>query len=298
MANFWKRKYNKSNKSAYDISKEINVPEEKVKEIIKGERQVPTKDIDKVNEAFSENKFEITSIERALMEQFFKENKIKELRKKFNYSTNQEMANAMNIGVATLYKLNNKEIKHISDKLLVKIYDFFQNDWNTNVRTKKEKTSRAKKVLGLYISYKDLPKEVKDWYKNTDIKALRKSRNLTGKQLIKLLGYNDTYYGILCKAESKNNFKKYTSNYTIIQQLYNFYNGKELLDVYNKQMQTTENNCKQSTETREEKYKYNAELSVPTDDKYESLLKEYQNAINELNRYKYLIDKLMEKEEI
>ena len=70
---------------------------------------------------------------------------IQELKKKFGYKTLRELSEAMNIGVATMYYLRGNKIKAISDKLLKKAYDFFQNDWNKKITKKvKEKNKTSK----------------------------------------------------------------------------------------------------------------------------------------------------------
>ena len=310
MANLWKNKFNRNNKSTYDISKEINVPEEKVKEIIRGERQVPTKDIDRVNEAFTNNKTErITSFERAMMEKFFIDNNYKDLKKKFGYKTFKELTDAIGVGASVIYDLKEPNIKTLSDNALKKVYDFFQNEWN--IKKVPKYKQKNKRNCYYQLPKKMISSEVIEWYEKSDLKQLRENKNLKVNELLEKIGYTSAYGSTYYKFETKLE-NPHTTNWLLVQQLYNYYHGLELLntlaeskeELYNnkpvienkEENEPIEEMITIQNETRKEKYKYNAELSVPTDDRYETLLKEYQLAIKELNRYKYLIDRIMEKE--
>ena len=228
--NIWNKKFNKNNKSVYEISKELNIPEDKIKEVINGERQVPTNDVDRVNEVFSSNNVErIMPIERTLMEKFFKENSINELKDKFGFENMRDMAKALNVGTSSLYRLNDKDIKKISNKTLKKYYEFFQNEWNKKVKTPKYKC-KSKKVWNYQLPKSRLNNEVIEWYENTDLKALRNEKGLSVRELVAKLGFANTYCGVYYKFERKTD-KVQTSNWLIVQQLYNYYHGLELMNT-------------------------------------------------------------------
>lgn len=232
--NIWSKKYNKTNKSVYEISKELNVPEEKIKEVIKGERQVPKNEVDRVNGAFSSNTIGISSFERAQMEQFFMDNDIQDLKKKFGYKSLEELSNATNIGVATMYYFRGNKIKAISDKLLKKAYDFFQDEWSKKVEKKAEKKVKPKRQYTKKPYYQmpisELSQDVIDWYNTTDLKALLKKEGITATELLEKLGFNKNYSAIYYKY-AKGTINGCTTNYLLVQQLYNYYHGLELMNT-------------------------------------------------------------------
>lgn len=229
--NIWERLKKESGKSTYDISKEINVPEETVKEIINGEREVPTERVDEVYNAFkTKNTNKTSSIERALMEKFFMDNDIQDLKEKWGYKNLEELSEAIKISRSQLYELRGEKVKTASNNLLKKVYEFFQDGFNKKI-AKNDKIKYNKLVK---ISREELPKEVLDWYYNTDLKKLRKKKNLTAEQMLKKIGFNKSYLTVYYKAENKKleDSKAKFGNYVIIQQLYNYYNGLELLNIY------------------------------------------------------------------
>lgn len=228
--NIWAKKFNKTNKSTYELSQELNVPEDKIKEVIKGEREVPINEVDRVNGAFSSNTIGITPFERAMMEQYFLDNDIQILKKKFGYKSLQELSDAMDIGISTIYYFRGDKIKAISDKLLKKAYDFFRNDWNKKINSKQKVKRKNSKVWYYQMPFEDLSKEVVDWYKNVDLKDLLYKEGIKVTELMKKLGFTENYASIYYKY-AKGTINGCTSNWLLIQQLYNYYHGLELLNT-------------------------------------------------------------------
>lgn len=228
--NIWEKLRRESGKSTYDISKELNIPEDIVKEIEKGDREVPTDKVDEVYNAFkNKGATEITSVERALMEKFFMDNDIQNLKKEFGYKTLEELSEAMHIGVSTMYYLRGQKIKAMSDNLLKKAYDFFQDGFNKKVSRKKIKT---KYRTMNYMAKEDLPKEVLDWYYSTDIKALRLKRGFTARDVLNAMGVDWSYSTIYYEFEGKKNNKRKVGNWILVQQMYNYFNGLDLIEIY------------------------------------------------------------------
>jgi hypothetical protein len=321
--NIWTKKYNKTNKNAYELSKELNIPEQTIKEVIKGEREVPTNEVDRVNGAFSSNTIGITSFERAMMEQFFFDNDIQDLKKKFGYKTLAELSNAMNIGVATMYYFRGNKIKAISDKLLKKAYDFFQNDWNKKVNSKVKVKKECGKVWYYQMPFKDLSKEVVEWYNNVDLKDLLYKEGIKATELMKKLGFTETYSSIYYKY-AKGTVNGCTSNWLLVQQLYNYYHGLELLNTRARNKQELYGNINTPTfeyddiecldiEPRNEVEEPIEEETTdiicdnednqikdvytePLDTTGFIAIDEYNRVCEELERYKFLIDMLMKQE--
>jgi DNA-binding Xre family transcriptional regulator len=314
--NIWNKKYNKTNKSVYEISKELNIPEEKIKEVIRGERQVPANDVDRVNGAFVSNSIGITSFERAMMEQFFFDNDIQDLKKKFGYKTLRELSSAMGIGVATMYYFRGDKIKAISDKLLKKAYDFFQNDWNKKVNSKQKAKRENGKVWYYQMPFEDLPKEVVEWYNTVDLKDLLYKEGIKVPELMKKIGFTENYAAIYYKY-AKGTVNGCTSNWLLVQQLYNYYHGLELLNTRARHADELYGNINTPTfeyndiecldvepvatqnETQEHNEENNEMEVVEPIEKGTAMYieyEEYKKVCEELERYKFLIDMLIKQE--
>lgn len=318
MTNIWEKRFRKNNKSAYELGKELNIGEEKVKEIIRGEREVPTNDVDRVYGAFTnKGPNKLSSTERALMEKYFNDNDIQELKKEFGYHSLEELSKAMNVGVSTMYYFRGDKMKALSDKLLKKAYDFFQDGFNKKVVKKKRDNGKGKYKV---IYWEDLKPEVQEWYENTDLKELRREKKLTGKKLIKKLGFDNGYYTILCGFENKT--KRKTKNCLLLQQLYNYYNGLELINLkageedYNnintpvfehKDVEPKEETIIKAEAIKNddaidairyyiENKKEERKSTINTDAKEYVTIETYTALLKEVERYRYLIDKLIENE--
>lgn len=327
--NIWSKKYNKTNKSVYEISKELNIPEDKIKEVIKGERQVPKNEVDRVNGAFSSNTIGISSFERAQMEQFFMDNDIQNLKKEFGYKTLEELSNAMNIGVSTMYYFRNNKIKAISDKLLKKAYDFFQDDWNKKAEKKVKPKRQYTKKTYYQMPISDLSQDVINWYNATDLKALLKKEGINAIELLEKIGFNKNYTAIYYKY-TKHTINGCTTNYLLIQQLYNYYHGLELMNttatnkdelygnintpvfeydneiecldvepnfkVVDKQKDEDSINILDDSEKTLEMAKNDLKQDKCIDTSNCVTIEEYNKVVEELERYKFLIDMLMKQE--
>ena len=315
--NIWSKKFNKTNKSVYEISKELNVPEEKIKEVIKGEREVPTNEVDRVNGAFSSNSIGISSFERTMMEQFFIDNDIQKLKTNFGYKSLRDLSNAMDIGISTIYYLRGDKIKATSDKLLKKAYDFFQDDWNKKAKIKRQK-KQSEKNYYYQMSYSELPNEVIDWYKNVNLKELLYEENIKVTKLMEKLGFSDSYSAIYYKY-AKRTINGCTNNWLLIQQLYNYYHGLELLNTKARTEEELYGNINTPT------FEYNNIEHLDVEPKFNTVgeqnngnninilennkkvstvfenasseedfvsIEEYNKVCEELERYKFLIDML------
>lgn len=230
MANIWQNLKLKSNKSNYEISKELNIPEEKVREIVKGEREVPTKEIDRVHNAFAtRNLNKPNDMEYALMKKFFIDNDIMDLKNKFNYPNAKELAEDIGIGVATFFRLRPHKIDLVRRDVVIKAYDFFQNEFNKRANKPESKKKRYySKNHNIIIKKENLDSEVIDWFNKTDIKTLRYQKRLTGKEMCVELGFKPEYVSTYCKFENK---KAGSSNWAIVQQMYNYWHGLELIQI-------------------------------------------------------------------
>jgi len=292
--NIWEKMKNKNNNTTYDISKRLGIEEEKVQEIISGEREVATKDMDRVVKAFQTKPEKVVPIERTLMEQFFKENKLTDLKNKFGYNKISEMTKDIGVANSTLYRVNNeKDIKLLSNRNIKKIYDFFQNDFNRKIKKKNKNKIHTTKYP--QVDYEELPEEVREWFENTDINQLLVKRKMTKKQLLKKIGFTYGYYAILCDVICHRESKRCQNAY-IIQKLYDYFNNKQ--DYKKPEITTSKFEAKEPTAENITITMNNAGITIApsTTDFVTIPKKEYEQTIQELERYKFLIDLAMKKE--
>ena len=105
---FWDKK-NRNKKTNYDISKETGIPEEKVKEIMKGEREVPTDRVDTLNKALkSDNKTE-RSIRILNAKEWLKSTDLTSLRLSWGYVSQKEVAEAAGVAQSSYSLIESKE---------------------------------------------------------------------------------------------------------------------------------------------------------------------------------------------
>lgn len=160
--NFWKRKI----KNVNEISKATGIEPQKIKELKEGKRQIQGKTMEKVLNAINENSKKM-KIEKMVDKQniynWIKETDLKKQIKDFNYSQ-EDCAKAIGVSKATLVNIVNGRYRVYSNAMQ-KIYDFFQDDFNRNVKTKEKKKSEKKATPKLeYINkYKlnEIKKELK-----------------------------------------------------------------------------------------------------------------------------------------
>lgn len=204
MSKFWKRRI----KDTESIANKMGVEEEKIKELVNGEREIEGKTLDKVLKAVEEEKIN-KPFENVEILQWYRDTDITALRKKFGYKSQGEFAKKIGYDVSVICRIENKklesqnksgELESVPDSLR-KVYYFFNDDFNRKIETEKEeKTNKIFK-----------------WYKNTNIKKLRGNIRLNKKAEeigIPTSSLNDIEHK---KA------KKITDN---IVKVYNYYLGK------------------------------------------------------------------------
>ena len=189
---FWDKK-NRNKKTNYDISKETGIPEEKVKEIMKGEREVPTDRVDTLNKALETSNKAERSIRILNAKGWLKKTDLSRLRLSWGYISQKEVAEAIGMAQSSYSLIESKKYDILSNNSLLKVYDFFNDELNKKVSKGLEKVNKGKGSKASVVS-----KEALDWYNNTDIKALLKEHNISQRQLGLKLGYADGT--MVCKA--------------------------------------------------------------------------------------------------
>lgn len=196
MANisFFGRLASKNNKSSYEVSKETGIAEDKIKEVFKGERKLPTKHVDAVVKSI-QSKDNLSDLDYLNAKKFFEEENFLSLRNRFGYDTQRGLALALSIPPCYVSFVEGGNLARVPKSVLIKMYDFFQDELNINTvsatdskkRRKKKKTST--KSLSTVI---DLSATSKVYDKDTFDYALPEDFNfeLLYQHLRKCKAYN------------------------------------------------------------------------------------------------------------
>lgn len=182
---------NKNRKSNYEISKKTNIPEEKVEEIMNGERQVPSDRVDSFVSAIQENNNLERSINSATAKKWIEETDLKALRREFNYQSQVELAKELNIDTSVICRLENKKIDHVSDNFLIKFYDFYHDELNKKVKRKTKKKNNQIKIREKDLDLKGISfEDAIKWYKDFDLKGYLNEKGYSYKDFALRLGYS------------------------------------------------------------------------------------------------------------
>lgn len=191
---FWGKLMKKNKASTYDIAEKTNIPEEKVKEIVNGERTLPT---DKVNDfvtAIHETKKESKKSKRNEALLFFADKDFKELRLRFNYKRQKDLSNVVGVSQFSVSKAESVGVSTLSTAILLKFYNFFKDELNIKVNSVKE-TKESYKIVKSKDDIKnnkaDL-KKYKKYLKENNLKTLIEERGMSIPQFSKLAGINNT----------------------------------------------------------------------------------------------------------
>ncbi len=254
--NIFKRYFDKSKKTIYDVSKETNIPEEKVQEIINGDREISGENVDKVISSLqNDNKVEKDiNIINAL--EFFKENNPRKLRKKFNYSTQKDFARVVGLSSAVISQFESgnygptRDGKGVGNNTLLKLYDFYRNELNINVsrknETNKKKADNAKihnivnaNKNNITVYNNKLNKAIK-YFKENPLSMLLDKYNMTDKEFMYNTSMSYTVFrrfasGRFYKFPGEKDTRNFVGKNTVIKTYLYF---KELEKLANKSDET------------------------------------------------------------
>lgn len=233
---------NKSKKSNYEISKKTNIPEDKVKEIMSGERELPTNKVDDFVGAIQENNSLERSVNVETAKRWIMETDLKALRKKFNYSSQVELAKELGLDTSTVCRLENKKFSHTSDSTLIKYYDFFQDELNIKIK-KEEKQKpvrfkpkrRDKEVLDGID-----PEEAMKWYRDFDLKEYLRVNGISYKKFSLLLGYSARSTSLISNL-ANHKVEETPTGCTVILKAYAYINGLTKPQEMDVESETSEN---------------------------------------------------------
>ena len=168
--NFYTKKNKKSKLTTKEIAQELNIDEEKIKELERGERTLTGKTLDKYLKVVGKTDTEL-ALENAELKKWFNETDLKKLRVEFGYNTQTGLAKAIGIDQAVLSRAENKN-KTTAISTMKALYNFYQNDFNKKVE--KAETTTIETV-GKYTKEEQ---DLIDWYKNFDLKKYMAMNNI------------------------------------------------------------------------------------------------------------------------
>lgn len=220
-----------STKSNYEISKKTNIPEDKVKEIMEGDREIPSDRVDDFVNAIKENDKVEKQITMGNIRKWIQETDLRELRKKFNYVSQGELASVLGVDASVVCRLEGKKIDHVSDQTLQKYYDFLNDELNVKISKKKDLSSKIlkTKVRGkINVSDVDYEKAYA-WYQDFDLRAWLNDNNMSYKELIIQLGYKPSSISLLSSFINHKIDVK-TTGRNILLKVYAYINGSEIAE--------------------------------------------------------------------
>lgn len=282
MGNIW-NKLNKLNKSNYEIAKETNIPEDKVEEIMKGKRQVPTDRIDKFIEVLKKDDKVQKQLDLIEARQWYDKTDLKQRRIEMGYRTQRSLAEVLKLDVSVINRLETRSAldkHHVSDTTFIRYCDFMRDDLNKIINNKKTKSGETLK-LRYNIPEKERQeilntdwKEVLEWYKNFDLREWIEQRGWSHGDLAKALNYKSSSSITDMLNNKPKNGKKDLKNYQIVLTRVYLYIKKQEEEVHNK-IDVIDTSDEDIEVLDEEPIKTEEELLVDYNQKkYEELLKE------------------------
>lgn len=207
--NIFKRKI----KNTFDVARDMGVDEEKIKELKEGERQVEGATMDKVLQSVNKSQVE-RDIEKLNIFEWYKNTDLKALRKEFGYKNATTLAEVLKVEKSAISRAENKKYNKIN-KTIIKLYDFYHNDFNKNIKEGEQMESDEKSSI---VKDKEEKKKIYQWYLDTDIEKLR--GNLSQKAISNLIGMAQSNW---CKLE-RHLVTRYCEN---MGKIYNYFHGAE-----------------------------------------------------------------------
>ena len=291
-------------KNTFDVARDMGVDEEKIKELKEGERQVEGATMDKVLQAVNKSQVE-RNIEKLNIFEWYINTDLKALRKEFGYKNAVALAEVLKIENSGISRAENKKYDRVN-KTIIKLYDFYHNDFNKNIKKEEQIESNEKSSI---VKDKEEKKKIYQWYLDTDIEKLR--GNLSQKAISNLIGMGQSNW---CQLE-RHQVTRYCEN---MGKIYNYFHGTESQNsLNNEELKAGEediiaenqnmNNSEETKSVEENNLSFDKNVVVEDNDKkdltelseYVDELKnrvaEQNKEIDRLTRQVHCYEKLIEK---
>lgn len=216
-------------KNTFDVARDMGVDEEKIKELKEGERQVEGATMDKVLQSVNKSQVE-RDIEKLNIFEWYKNTDLKALRKEFGYKNAVAVAEVLKIENSSICRAENKKYDKIN-KTIIKLYDFYHNDFNKNIKEGEQIESNEKSSI---VKDKEEKEKIYQWYLGIDMKELR--GNLSQQEISKKIGMGQSSW---CQLE-RHLTTRYCEN---MGKIYNYFLGAEPQNSLNsEELKTDEKN--------------------------------------------------------
>lgn len=237
--NFWSKRI-KNNKSIADA---LNEDEDKIKALKEDNLEITGQTLDRTLKAIEDEKINKAIRDNEIW-RWVQDTDFKAKREEFGYKSQTEVAKLIGCDVSIICRLETtkERFKKVSPKL-IDIYNFYTNDFN-----KKIKNKEAVKLYKTDMTRENVNKDNKHiwkWYRKTDIRALRKSMNLTIYELADKIKVSESCVSDLelkrCKRVNRtmiSAYNFYVENVTAVEdetledKIYNWYKSIEDLREY------------------------------------------------------------------
>lgn len=206
-------------KNTFDVAREVGVDESKIKELKEGDRHITGETMDKVLQAVNKSQVE-RDIEKLNILEWYINTDLKALRKEFGYKNALALAEVLKIENSDISRAENKKYGRVN-KTIIKLYDFYHNDFNRNIKEEEQIESNEKSSI---VKDKEEKKKIYQWYLGANMKELR--GNLSQHEISKKIGMGQSSW---CQLE-RHLVTKYCEN---MGKIYNYFHGSEPQNLLN-----------------------------------------------------------------
>lgn len=206
-------------KNTFDVAREVGVDESKIKELKEGDRHITGETMDKVLQAVNKSQVE-RDIEKLNILEWYINTDLKALRKEFGYKNALALAEVLKIENSGISRAENKKYGRVN-KTIIKLYDFYHNDFNRNIKEEEQIESNEKSSI---VKDKEEKKKIYQWYLGANMKELR--GNLSQHEISKKIGMGQSSW---CQLE-RHLVTKYCEN---MGKIYNYFHGSEPQNLLN-----------------------------------------------------------------
>ena len=139
----WQKMRYKMGLSASDMANKLNIDEEKYLEIERGQRSLPKEHVNKFLEIKNEQEMNEKEMEIFMIEvnNWLKNVNWSEIEREFGFKSHNDARKAIGIAFST-YALVRTDFEQVADKTRRKVYRFYHDELNKNVKGTKHKASK------------------------------------------------------------------------------------------------------------------------------------------------------------
>lgn len=292
--NFYEKRNKKSNLTKNEIAAKLNIDKEKIEEL-------ENRNLEINGNAF-ENYIGVTNmtkaeydLEYAKLLDWYQKTDLRSLRAKFGYQNQYEFAKVVNSPQSAISNMETKHTKKPSYTSLIKLYNFYNNDFNKKSTYANEvmlNNTKPKKNFNVFEGYKDI-----DWEKVLEVSGLKSNAQLAEKLGIKT--------ATISRIKSKDN---YNLSRRMVKLVYKALEDNDLLFYKDEEEMKEENMMNEKTKVMiDEQSKVEYENNIVDEEnninnindcecedcKMEDIIKMFHEMAKKIERYEKIIDRLL-----